>query len=208
MRIGIIGAGHIGSTLARHFAAAGHEVAISNSRGPETLRELAAELGEHVRAMTAGEAARFGEIVVVAIPFKNYKDLPADELAGKIVIDANNYYASRDGHFPDLDDDRTTSSELLAQHLAGASVVKAFNSMRWTTLRDNARPSGATGHLGIPISGDDEEAKQVVDDLIAEIGFDGVDAGSLAGGGRKHQPGAPVYGAELPSAELASRIAV
>jgi predicted dinucleotide-binding enzyme len=208
MRIGIIGAGHIGSTLARHFAAAGHDVAISNSRGPETLRELAAEAGVRVQAMTAEEAARFGEIVVVAIPFKSYKEVPARELRGKIVIDANNYYPSRDGHFPELDDDSTTSSELLAQHLEGASVVKAFNSMRWMTLRDNARPGGATGHLGIPISSDDDEAKQVVDDLIAEIGFDGVDAGSLAEGGRKHQPGAPVYGAELPSAELAAQIAV
>src|SRR3954463_1678598 len=196
MRIGIIGAGHIGSTLARHFAPAGHDVAISNSRGPETLRELEAELGERARAMTAEEAARFGEIVVVAIPFKSYKNVPADEVAGKIVIDANNYYPSRDGDFPELDNDSTTSSELLAQHLVDASVVKAFNSMRWTTLRDNARPAGATGHLGIPIAGDDEEAKQVVDDLIAEIGFDGVDAGSLAEGGRKHQPGAAVYGAE------------
>jgi 8-hydroxy-5-deazaflavin:NADPH oxidoreductase len=208
MRIGIIGAGHIGSTLARHFATAGHDVAISNSRGPETLRELEAELGERVQAMTTEETARFGEIVVVAIPFKSYKDVPADQLAGKIVIDTDNYYPSRDGHFPELDDDRTTSSELLAQHLVGASVVKAFNSMRCTTLRDSARPGGATGHLGIPISGDDEEAKQVVDDLIAEIGFDGVDAGSLADGGRRHQPGAPVYGAELPSAELAAQIAV
>jgi len=141
MRIGIIGAGHIGSTLARHFAAAGHDVAVSNSRGRESLRELAAELGEHIQAMTAEEAARFGEIVVIAIPFKSYKDVPARELAGKIVIDANNYYPSRDGHFPDLDDDSTTSSELLAQHLEGASVVKAFNSMRWMTLRDNAGPA-------------------------------------------------------------------
>jgi 8-hydroxy-5-deazaflavin:NADPH oxidoreductase len=208
MRIGVIGAGHIGSTLARHFAAAGHDVVISNSRGPETLRELAAELGERVQAMTAEDAGRFGELVVVAIPFKNYRDVPADAVAGKIVVDTGNYYPSRDGHFPELDDDSATSSELLARHLPGAAVVKAFNAMRWDNLRDKARPAGATDHLGIPISGDDLEAKQVVDDLIAEIGFDGVDAGPLAEGGRKHQPGAPVYGVELPSAELAAKIAV
>jgi predicted dinucleotide-binding enzyme len=208
MKIGVIGAGHIGSTLAGHFARVGHDVAISNSRGPETLSELAAELGERVQAMTSEDAARFGELVVVAIPFKDYEQVPADAVAGKIVIDANNYYASRDGQFPDLDDDSTTSSELLARHLPDASVVKAFNAMRWDSLRDKARPAGATGHLGIPISGDDLEAKQVVDDLIAEIGFDGVDAGSLAEGGRKHQPGAAVYGVELPSAELAAKIAV
>src|SRR3954468_23487430 len=163
MKIGVIGAGHIGSTLARHFASAGHDVAISNSRGPETLDELAAELGERVQAMTAEDAARFGELAVIAIPFKNYRDLPADALAGKIVIDTNNYYPSRDGHFAELDDDSTTSSELLARHLPGAAVVKAFNSMRSDSLRDKARPAGATGHLGIPISGDDLEAKQVVD---------------------------------------------
>src|SRR5436190_230751 len=130
MKIGIIGAGHIGSTLARHFAAAGHDVAISNSRGPETLRDLAAQLRDGVRAMTSEDAARYGELVVVSIPFKNYKDLPAAPLAGKIVIDTNNYYPSRDGQFEELDNDTTTSSELLARHLPGASVVKAFNSMR------------------------------------------------------------------------------
>jgi predicted dinucleotide-binding enzyme len=208
MKIGIIGAGHIGSTLARHFAAAGHEVAIGNSRGPETLRELARELGPTARAMTADDAARFGELVVVAIPFKDYTRVPPDAVAGKVVIDTMNYYAARDGHVPELDSGQTTSSELLAQHLRGGYVVKAFNSIRWDSLRDKAQPSATGGHIGIPISGDDAAAKQEVDDLIAEIGFDGVDAGPLGAGGRKHQPGTPVYGAELPSAELAEQIAV
>src|SRR5436309_3571275 len=177
MKIGMIGAGHIGSALARHFADAGHDVAISNSRGPETLRELEAELGPRVEAMTAEDAARFGEVVVVSVPFKAYQDVPAEPLAGKVVIDTNNYYPDRDGHFAELDGDSTTSSELLARHLPGASVVKAFNAIRADSLRTKARPGEATRHIGIPISGDDPEAKQVVDDLLAEIGFDGVDAG-------------------------------
>jgi predicted dinucleotide-binding enzyme len=207
MKIGIIGAGHIGSTLARHFTGAGHDVAIANSRGPETLSELVAELGEHAHAATVDEAARFGELVVVSIPFKDYADVPPDAVAGKVVIDTMNYYPQRDGHFDELDSDRTTSSEIFARHVPGAFVVKAFNSIRFDTLRDAARPGAEEGHLGIPISGDDEPAKQEVDDLIAEIGFDGVDAGPLGEGGRKHQVGADLYGAELPSAELAERLA-
>lgn len=119
MRIGIIGAGHIGGTLAKHFARVGHEVAVSNSRGPETLEDLVADLGDRARAMTAGDAARFGDVVVVSVPFGRYRELPTDEVAGKVVIDTNNYYPGRDGQFEELDSDRTTSSELLQAHLSG-----------------------------------------------------------------------------------------
>ena len=206
MKIGLIGAGHIGSTLARHFVNNGHDVAISNSRGPDTLRDLEVELGERAQATTAEDAARFGDVVVVAIPFKDYRAVPADAVRGKVVIDAMNYYPSRDGNFDELDSDATTSSELLQRHVEGAFVVKAFNAIRWDVLRDQARPGAAEGHIGIPISGDDEAAKQQVDDLIAEIGFDGVDAGPLGEGGRKHQPGSEVYGADLPSGQLAAKI--
>jgi 8-hydroxy-5-deazaflavin:NADPH oxidoreductase len=206
MRIAIIGAGHIGSTLARHFAAAGHDVAISNSRGPETLRELAAEAGVRVQAMTAEEAARFGEIVVVAIPFKSYKEVPARDLRGKIVIDANNYYPSRDGHFPELDDDRTTSSELLAAHLPGARVVKAFNTMYWKTLGDAGRPDGGDDRLALFIAGDDQDAKELVSRVVEEIGFTPVDTGSLAEGGRLQQPGSPIYAKDLPAREAAKAL--
>jgi predicted dinucleotide-binding enzyme len=208
MNIGIIGAGRIGGTLARHFAVAGHDVAISNSRGPDMLSGLAAELGERVRAMTVDEAAGFGDLVVVAVPFKAYLDIPPEPVGGEVVIDAMNYYPGRDGHFAELDSDRTTSSEMLAQHLAGAYVVKAFNTIRWDILRDQAQPAATGGHIGIPIAGDDTAAKQDVDDLIAEIGFDGVDAGPLGAGGRKLQPGTEVFGAALPSAELAAKVAV
>jgi 8-hydroxy-5-deazaflavin:NADPH oxidoreductase len=207
MKIGIIGAGHIGAMLARHFVDAGHDVAISNSRGPDTLRDLEAELGERARAMTADEAARFGDLVVVAIPFRDYTAVPPDAVAGKVVIDTMNYYPQRDGHFKQLDSGETTSSEMLQQRLPDSHVVKAFNSIRWDSLRDKAQPGADAHQLGVPIAGDDLAAKQEVDDLLAEIGFDGVDAGPLGEGGRKFQVGAPLYGAELSSAELAERLA-
>ena len=111
MRLGIIGAGHIGGTLARRFVRAGHQVAISNSRGPETLQAVIEELGGRAWAMTAADAARFGEVVVISIPFGRHGDLPSSGFAGKVVIDTNNYYPRRDGHFPELDSDRTSSSE-------------------------------------------------------------------------------------------------
>jgi predicted dinucleotide-binding enzyme len=206
MKIGIIGVGKIGGTLARHLVRVGHEVAVANSRGPETLRDLVDELGEKARAMTPEEAARFGELVVVSVPFGRYRELPREGFEGKVVIDTNNYYPNRDGHFEELDDDRTTSSELLQEHLRGARVVKAFNSIFWQNLRDLGRPPGDPKRIAIPISGDDEAAKRMVARLCDQIGFDAVDAGTLAEGGRKHQPGAPVYTADLPAAELRERL--
>jgi predicted dinucleotide-binding enzyme len=206
MRIGIIGAGQIGGTLAGLFVDAGHEVAISNSRGPETLAGLVDELGDRPLAMTAADAARFGDVVVVSVPFGRYRELPSEAVAGKVVIDTNNYYPQRDGHFEELDSDRTTSSELLQAHLPDAHLVKAFNAIQWMRLRDDGRPTGDPARLGIPISGDDEEAKRAVAELIDQIGFDPVDAGTLAEGGRKHQTGAPAYTRGLPTAELRARL--
>ena len=202
MRIGVIGAGQIGGTLAARLVAAGHEVAISNSRGPETLQGAV----DGARPMTVEDAARFGEVIVVSIPFGRYREVPADAVDGKLVIDTNNYYPQRDGHFPELDDGSTTSSELLQAHLPDARVVKAFNAISWTNLRDAGRPAGDPERLGIPFSGDDERAKRTVAELIDEIGFDPVDAGTLAQGGRKHQVDAPAYGKGLPTAELLSRL--
>jgi predicted dinucleotide-binding enzyme len=206
MQIGIIGAGHIGGTLARLFVRAGHDVAISNSRGPETLRDLVAALGERAQAMTPAQAAAFGEVVVVSIPFGRYREVPAGPLAGKIVIDTMNYYPQRDGHFPELDSGRTTSSELLQAHLPGARAVKAFNAIRWDQLRDRGRPPGAGDRVAIPISGDDPAAKETVVRLIDQIGFDAVDAGNLSEGGRRHQPGTPVYVVTLTASELRERL--
>ena len=203
MRIGIIGAGHIGGTLAARFIAAGHEVAISNSRGPETL----AGLLEGAQPMTAEDAERFGEVVVVSVPFGRYREVPSDAVEGKVVIDTANYYPQRDGHIPELDDDSTTSSELLQTHLPRARVVKAFNAIVWTKLRDEGHPAGDPDRLGIPISGDDEQAKRTVAELIDEIGFDAVDAGTLDEGGRRHQVGARAYTQGLPTTELRALLA-
>ncbi|HXZ83238.1 MAG TPA: NADPH-dependent F420 reductase [Acidimicrobiales bacterium] len=202
MRIGMIGAGNIGSTLAWHFVRVGHDVAVSNSRGPETLDALVRELGEHAQAMAAADAARFGEITVVSVPFGKYRTIPVDGSSGKVVIDTNNYYPGRDGQFSELDDDRTTSSEMLAAFLPQARLVKAFNAIYWEHLRDGSRLAGAPDRIAIPISGDDAEAKRLVAILIDEIGFDAVDLGSLAVGGRKHQPGSPLYTADLSAVEL------
>jgi 8-hydroxy-5-deazaflavin:NADPH oxidoreductase len=202
MKIGVIGAGHIGGTLAERLVAEGHQVAISNSRGPETLHGVV----DGAQPMTVDDAARFGDVIVVSIPFGRYREVPADAVDGKLVIDTNNYYPQRDGHFPALDEDRTTSSELLQAHLPNAHVVKAFNAISWTNLRDAWRPAGHPERVGIPLSGDDEGAKRTVAELIDEIGFDPVDAGTLAQGGRKHQVDAPAYGKGLPTAELRSRL--
>jgi predicted dinucleotide-binding enzyme len=205
MRIGIIGAGHIGGTLARLLTNGGYEVAIANSRGPETLQEFEKELGPNAFAATVEEAAKFGDVVIVSIPFREYRHLPAQLLAGKIVIDTNNYYPERDGHYNELDMDRTTVSELLQAHLQGARVVKAFNSLYAEWLANHGRQRGDAARVAIPISGNDSEAKRVVARIIDAIGFDPVDAGDLAAGGRRHQQGAPVYGVELPAEQMRQR---
>jgi len=206
MKIGIIGTGHIGSTLAKHLTSAGHEVVVSNSRGPDTLRGLESELGSHGHAATAEEAERFGDVLIISVPFKCYADVPAVDLADKVVIDTTNYHPSRDGHFTEIDVDAQSSSEVLAGQLDGARVVKAFNAIEWTHLRDKAGQTSGGQRVGIPVSGDDPAAKQVVTGLIDQIGFEAVDAGSLAEGGRKHQPGSDVYFADLPASQLRSKV--
>src|SRR4051812_32186259 len=123
MKIGVIGAGHIGANAARLFAEAGHEVMIANSRGPEILQQLASEIGNSATAGTITDAAAIGDVIFISIPFGRYKELPAEAFNGKIVIDSNNYYPDRDGHYPELDEGKTTSSEMLAAHLRGAKIV-------------------------------------------------------------------------------------
>jgi predicted dinucleotide-binding enzyme len=197
MRIGIIGAGNIGGALAHQLAGHGHQIRLANSRGPDTLTELVNEIDGEVIATEVADAARGSEVVAVAIPFGRYRELPADAFAGKIVVDANNYYPQRDGAIADLDADRATSSELLAAHLPGARVVKAFNTIYAGHLRERGRPDAPESErLAIPLAGDDADAKRVVAGLIREIGFAPVDAGTLADS-RRQQPGTPVYGAEV-----------
>jgi hypothetical protein len=208
MRIGIIGSGKLGGTLAKHFTSAGHEVAVCNARGPDSLRDLESQLGANAHAATIEDAERFGDVVIISVPFKSYAGFPADDLANKIVIDATNYYPERDGRFTELETDAQTSSEVLAGQLPQAArMVKAFNAMMWTSLRDKANKDSGGQRAGIPISSDDAQAKQVVAGLIDQIGFEAVDAGPLIEGGRKHQPGTEVHTADLPVSELRSKVA-
>jgi predicted dinucleotide-binding enzyme len=201
MNIGIIGAGHIGGTTARLFVDAGHAVAISNSRGPETLRDLVANLGPNARAATPAEAARFGEVVLLAIPLKDYTTLPVDDLAGKIVIDATNYYPNRDGHYADLDTGDKASSEVIAAHLGSARLVKAFNTIWFEHLKTRGNKSVPVDERrAIFVSGDDAEAKRVVSRLIEDIGFGPYDLGSLHES-RDQQPDTAVYNRDVTVAE-------
>ena len=182
--VGLIGSGNIGSTVARLAVDAGHDVVLSNSRGPETLKDLVEELGPHARAATASEAAEAGDVVVVTVPLKAYRDVPVAPLAGKVVIDTNNYYPERDGHFPELDDESTTVSELLQAHLPESRVVKGFNNIVAAHLAELGRPAGAADRSALAIAGDDADAKATVTTLLDSLGYDTVDAGPLAEGWR------------------------
>lgn len=190
--VGIIGAGNIGSTVAKLALDAGHRVVIANSRGPETLADLVAQLGEGARAATAAEAAEAGDLVVVTVPLKAYRELPAEQLAGKVVLDTNNYYPDRDGHIAELDDHSSTTSELVARHLAGSSVVKVFNNIFFIALAALARPAGDPARAALPIFGDDDDAKVTATRFLDGLGYDAVDGGPLARSWRAEN-GRPVY---------------
>jgi predicted dinucleotide-binding enzyme len=204
--IGLIGAGHIGSQIARLAIANGYNVVISNSRGPETLSKLVAELGPKARAATVLEAAKSGDIVVVTIPLKNYASVPVEPLAGKIVIDTNNYYPQRDGHIPELDNESTTTSELLQKHLPASKVVKAFNHIHAAELTTHGQPSGTKNRRALVIAGDDQAAKATVTHLLDLFGFDTVDAGPLKEGWRI-QRDTPGYGPRRTAEELRKDLA-
>ena len=199
--LGLIGAGHIGSQLARLAIANGYSVVISNSRGPETLSGLVAELGPKARAATPAEAAKAGDIVVVTLPLKNYKTVPVEPLAGKVVIDTNNYYPQRDGHIPELDNESTTVSELLQAHLPKSKVVKAFNHLYAASLTTDGQPAGSNNRRALVIAGDDKDAKETVTRLIDQFGFDTVDVGPLKEGWRI-QRDTPGYGPRRNAEEL------
>ena len=194
MRIGVLGAGHIGGTAATLFARAGHQVAVANSRGPASLASLVASMGPNARAASPADAVTFGEAVLLAIPWRNKDQLPrADLFAGKIVIDAMNPFSGL-GRVMDLGD--RTSSEEVAKQLPGARLVKAFNTMGWKTLETGGRPSGQD-RLAIFIAGDDAVAKKVIATIIEGIGFAPLDTGSLRDGGRRQEPGSPLFGRPL-----------
>src|SRR5579864_2326484 len=201
LTIGFIGAGHIGSQVARLAVAHGYKVVMSNSRGPETLDSLVAELGPNARAATPTDAARSGDIVVVTIPLKNYRTVTVEPLAGKIVIDTNNYYPQRDGHIPELDNESTTTAELLQAHLPTSKVVKAFNHIYAAELTTHGQPAGSKNRRALVIAGDDRDAKNTVTQLLDQFGFDTVDAGPLKEGWRI-QRDTPGYGPRRTAEEL------
>ncbi|MEU9992214.1 NAD(P)-binding domain-containing protein [Streptomyces sp. NPDC048045] len=195
MKIGIIGAGNIGGNLTRRLTALGHDVSVANSRGPETLKELAEKTG--ARAVPATEAARGARVVVVTVPLKRVPDLASGLLdgaaEGAAVIDTGNYYPQqRDGRIAGIEDEGLTESRWTERHL-GHPVIKAFNGTYAQDILERPRPAGDPGRMALPVAGDDEAAKQVVRDLIDELGFDTVDAGGIDDSWRQ-QPGTPVYG--------------
>jgi predicted dinucleotide-binding enzyme len=199
MKIGIIGAGHIGGNLTRRFSALGHKVFVGNSRGPDTLADLAAETG--ATAVTVNEAARAGDIVVVTIPMKNIPKLPRDLFANTppsvTIVDTGNYYPQRDGQIEAIEQG-TTESLWVAQQLK-RPVIKAFNNIYAQHLLENGKPKGAPGRIALPVAGDDKAAKAVVLQFVDELGFDAVDAGGLDDSWRQ-QPGTPVYGTDFDAA--------
>ncbi|MCW2786360.1 MAG: oxidoreductase [Marmoricola sp.] len=182
--IGFIGSGNIGSTVAGLAASAGYDVVLSNSRGPDTLADLVAKLGPNARAATAEEAASAGDLVVVTIPLKNYRDIPVEPLRGKVVLDTINYYPQRDGHVAELDDESTTTSELVQAHLPESQVVKVFNNIYFEFIRRLARPHGDPERSVLPIASDHAEAKATASAVLDDLGFDACDVGPLSEGWR------------------------
>lgn len=204
MKIGSIGAGKIGTAVARLAVRRGHEAMLSNSRGPGTIEDVAASIPCAVG--TATEAAAFGDVVLVAIPFRNILALDPALFAGKIVMDANNYYPYRDGTIDALENGNTTTSEMLAAHLKGARVVKVWNAIFAKDIGDGARAKGAPHRRALPIAGDNAEAKRIVADLLDDLGFDFVDAGPLHEGWR-FERARPAYCVPLDVAGLKTALA-
>jgi 8-hydroxy-5-deazaflavin:NADPH oxidoreductase len=191
--VGIIGSGSIGSTVARLAVSAGHDVVMSNSRGPETLADLVDELGPRARAATRIEAADAGDIVLVSVPIKAYPSLSDVAVTGKVVMDTGNYYPERDGEIPELTAKTLTDSEYLVRYLPGAEVVKVFNNIFYKHLLNLTRPQGASDRSALPVAADSATAKTAVAEFLDSIGYEVVDVGSLSDGWRQ-QPGTPAYG--------------
>ncbi len=190
--IGIIGAGEVGGQIARAAIANGYDVVIANSRGPETLKDLIDELGPSARAATAADAAAAGEFAVVAVPLKVVNDMPAEELAGKIVLDTNNYMPWRDGRIPAIDSGEKTVHELRQEHLPRSKVVKAFTHIQAPRITTAGRPQGTPGRLALSASSDFPEAVELVRRLYDRFGFDTVDNSPLSESWRSG-PGQPAW---------------
>ena len=206
MQIAILGSGNIGGNAARVFAGAGHHVRIANSRGPASLKALAAEIGPNAEATTAQDAVDASDVVLIAVPWTKREEA-LGEIEGwdeKIVIDAMNPY-TEDFEIEDLGS--KTSTEFTRALVPGARVVKAFNTIFYKRLATEGKPKGEQGRLAIPVASDDPAAKRVVLDLIDEIGFDPVDNGGLVEGGRKQQPGSPIYNEPIGAKEMREQLA-
>ncbi|MFD0758290.1 NADPH-dependent F420 reductase [Arthrobacter ulcerisalmonis] len=204
--IGIIGAGHIGSQVARKAVELGYNVVISNSRGPETLADLVTELGPNARAATPTEAAQAGDFAVVTVPLKNYQDIPAEPLAGKIVIDTNNYYWERDGRIPALDNGETTTATLLQEHLPESKVAKGFNHIMAADITTDGTPAGTDNRRALATASDSAEGSDLVTRLYDEFGFDTVNIGPLADSWRVERD-RPAYVVRQNATELAENLA-
>lgn len=204
--IGIIGAGNIGSQVARAAIGVGYEVVIANSRGPETLGDLVAELGPKAKAATAEEAAAAGDFAVVTVPLKNYDQVPVEPLAGKIVIDTNNYYFERDGRIPALDRGLDTVSGMLQRHLVGSKVAKGFNHIMARDITTDGKPAGAEDRRALATASDFEEAAELVQRFYDELGFDTVNVGPLAESWRVERD-QPAYVVRQNRAELVANLA-
>jgi len=205
--VGIIGAGHIGSTLAEGLVARGYDVVIANSRGPETLADLVARLGEKARAATAAEAADAADWAIVTVPLKALDDVPVEPLAGKIVLDTCNYYWERDGRIPALDEKKTTTSQLLQEHLPTSRVAKAFNQIMSTDILVDGTPAGTENRRALATAGDDEDAVALVTALYDEFGYDTVSAGGLAESWRVERD-QPAYVVRQNAEELRANLAL
>jgi predicted dinucleotide-binding enzyme len=206
MKIGIIGSGNIGGTAAKLFLSAGHEIAISNSKGPQSLQLFVESLGPGAKAMTVEKAVAFGDVILLAIPWRKKEELrslPSELFENKIVIDATNPYSE---NFEVIDLGNTTSSEEVAKQVPSTHLVKAFNTMYYATLRDGSHPPGED-RLVLFIAGDDANAKALVSKLIDDIGYVAVDTGSLREGGRKQQPGSPIYNNPMTIGTARKRLA-
>ena len=205
--LGIIGAGHIGSNVARAAISAGYDVVIANSRGPETLAELVAELGPKARAATAAEAGAAGDVVVVTVPLGAIEDIPVEPLAGKIVLDTNNYYFERDGHIDALDRGETTTSEIVQRHLPTSKVAKAFNHIVAAQITTDGSPAGTPNRRALATAGDDPAAVEFVTRLYDELGFDTVNIGPLSESWRVERD-RPAYVVRQNAAELEANLAI
>ena len=204
--VGIIGAGHIGSTLARGLVDRGYDVVISNSRGPETLTALVADLGARAKAGTVTDAAASGDVVIVTVPLKAYQDVPVEPLAGKIVLDTNNYYWERDGRIAELDEKRATTTGLLQEHLPESKVAKAFNHIMSGDILTTGAPAGTEGRRALATASDHADASAFVADLYDQFGFDTVDIGPVAESWRVERD-QPAYVVAQTKSELEANLA-